>query len=188
MGLDQVINASKGVSNLWQLAISVLQIFLASSFVLEIVPIKINPIKTFFGWVSKGFKSWFADVIDDSLEKSLADIKEEDKKRDTAVANLTNKLDNIFERVDNITTRIDENEARAQSHHISDIRRSILGFANQLRDGMDASKESFDDILEQYDEYQQYVEANALHNGRMDLSIKFIRDRYDEQFNHVIES
>ena len=50
---------------------------------------------------------------------------------------------------------------------------------------MDASKESFDDILEQYDEYEDYVSTNKLHNGKMDLTIKLIKDRYNELFNHV---
>lgn len=42
---------------------------------------------------------------------------------------------------------------------------------------MDASKESFDDILEQYDEYSQWIASTpGAVNGKMDLSIKFIRE------------
>jgi len=40
---------------------------------------------------------------------------------------------------------------------------------------MDASKESYDDILEQYDEYDEWIKKTKTANGRMTLSIEFIR-------------
>ena len=188
MDLGQLISASKGVSSIWQIIGSVFLMIITSTIALEVAPIKLNPLKYIGNWLSRGFKSWFADVIDDSLDKQLSQIKEEDKKRDEAIVKMDGAIENLNDKIDQITDRIDTNEQRAQANHIAAIRRSILGFGNQIRGGMDASKESYDDIIEQYDEYAEYIKANKLENGKMDLTIKFIRDRYDELFNHVPEN
>lgn len=181
MDIESLLAATKDFSGIWQLIFNLFGVFIASSVAIEISPIKINPIQKIFQLISKGFKKWFQDVIDDSLDKSLSEIKEHDKKKDELFNCLT-------EKVDNISKRMDANEARAQANHIAAIRRSVLTFGNQIRSGMDASKESYDDIIEQYDEYAEYIKANKLENGKMDLTIKFIRDRYDELFNHVPEN
>lgn len=185
MDVGQLLEASKGASSIWQIIVNIFLIILASSFVLEISPIKINPLRYFGNIISRGFKSWFTDVIDDSLDKQLADIREDDKKRDEAIEKMDGAIENLSEKIDQVTNRINENEDRAQANHIAAVRRSVLAFGNQLRSGMDGSKESFDDILEQYDKYSEYVKANELQNGKMDMTIKLIRTRYDELFNHV---
>ena len=185
MNMASLVEASKGFGGVWQFIFSVLGVVIASSIVIEISPIKINPVKTAVGWISKSFKGWFEDVIDSSLDKQLSGIKEEDKKRDEAIVKMDSALEDITKKVDQITDRIDQNEERAQANHIAAVRRSILTFGNQLRGGMDASKESFDDILEQYDEYREYVREKEISNGRMDLTISMIRDMYSQKFNHM---
>ena len=182
---NQLLDVSKGLSGVWHVIFSLAGAFLASCLVIEIAPIKWNPIKAIFGLFSRGFKVWFAEVIDSSLDKQLKKVQEENKKRDEAIIKMDGAIEGLTEKVDNITNRIDQNEERAQANHISAIRRSILTFGNQIRGGMDASKESFDDIIEQYDEYKKYVKAKEISNGKMDLTIKLITNRYDELFNHV---
>lgn len=185
MNINQLLAVTDGASSIWQLVLYVCGIVLASSIVIEISPIKINPLKKIIQLVSKNFKEWFTNIIDDSLDKQLSEIKEDDKKRDGAIISLTEKIDGITERVDQMQKHMDENEYRAQSNHISDIRRSILGFSDNLRAGMESSKESFDDILEQYDEYEQFVEEHSIPNNRMDLSVQFIREQYQQRFNKI---
>ena len=180
MDIGSLLAATKDFSGVWQLMLNLLGVIVASSIVIEISPIKINPVKKVFQWISKSFKTWFQDVIDSSLEKSLAEIKEDDKRRDEAVTSLT-------EKVDQITQRLDANEARAQQNHISLIRNQILTFSESLRSGQDASKESFDNILEAYDEYETYVEENHISNGRMSLSIAFIKEQYSQRFNKIVK-
>ena len=178
MDIESLLAATKDFSGIWQLIFNLFGVFIASSVVIEISPIKINPLQKIFQLISKGFKKWFQDVIDDSLDKSLSEIKEHDKKRDELFNCLT-------EKVDNISKRMDANEARAQANHIAAVRRSILGFADNLRAGMDASKESYDDILDQYDEYDEWIKKTKTANGRMTLSIEFIRQQYQQLFNKI---
>lgn len=100
MDIGQLISASKGVSSIWQIILNILLVILASSFVLEIAPIKINPLKFIGNWLSRGFKSWFADVIDDSLDKQLSGIKEEDKKRDEAIVKMDGAIESLTDKID----------------------------------------------------------------------------------------
>ena len=185
--MEQLMTVTGGLSSVWQLILYIFGTIIASSIVIEISPIKINPISLIGKHISKGIKGWFKDIVDDSLEKSLESVKEDNKKRDDAIVKMDGAIGSLTEKVDQITARIDANENRAQANHIAAVRRSILQFSNQLRDGMDASKESFDDILDQYDEYEEYVKANEISNGRMTMSIQLIREVYQQKFNHLPE-
>lgn len=185
MDIDQLLELTGGVSSIWQLVVYIFGIIIASSVVIEISPIKINPLKKIIEFASKSFKAWFKDIIDDSLDKQLADIKEEDKKRDEAVVSLTDKVDKISDRIDMMQNRMNENEKRAQWNHIKLIRSSILSCAEQIRQGNDPSQESFNNALEQYDEYEEYITNNKLQkkNGKLEMSIKLIKRRFDELYN-----
>ena len=69
MDIDQLLELTGGVSSIWQLVVYIFGIIIASSVVIEISPIKINPLKKIIEFASKSFKAWFKDIIDDSLDK-----------------------------------------------------------------------------------------------------------------------
>ena len=167
------METTKDFSQLWSILISLLGVILASSVVIEISPIKINPLQKIFELCTRSFTQWMKGVI----ETSLKPIEESNKKRDEIIDSMSGKIDAISD-------RINDNEARAQRNHIAAVRRSVLGFADALRGGMDASLESFDDILEQADEYKQYIDETNTPNGKMILSLKFIDAEYEKKFNH----
>ena len=73
---------------------------IASSIVIEISPIKINPISILGKHISKGIKGWFKDIVDDSLDKSLEGVKEDNKKRDEAIVKMDGAIETLTDKVD----------------------------------------------------------------------------------------
>lgn len=185
MDMDTLLAATKDFSGVSNLIVNIILVIIASSVIIEISPIKINPIKWLFGFISKSFKGWFEDVIDSSLDKQLAELKEDDKRRDVAIDNLAEKVDQMSESVTTMREKIDANEEKAQLNHIYSVRRSILSFADNLRSGMKPSKESFDNILEFADEYSEYCVRTGMKNGKVKLSLAFIQEQYQIAFNKV---
>ena len=68
---------------------------------------------------------------------------------------------------------------------ISNLRSRILNFATDLTDGKKFTREAFDEILADYKEYEDTIEANGLTNERVNISHSIILDFYKRyELNH----
>lgn len=119
--------------------------------------------------------------------KTGAQIREEAQDRDIAyLKQQQNKvcadLDEIKTSITTLSSAVNKIQADNDSNEMKRKRRHILDFADGIADGRTPSKESVDDILELYDEYEAYIRENNLTNGRMDMAIQFIRHYYNVRF------
>ena len=63
---------------------------------------------------------------------------------------------------------------------IQDTRRDILDFANACMNGRKHTKEQFDFVLKECDDYETYTERKDIKNGVVTSAIKEIRRLYDK--------
>lgn len=116
-----------------------------------------------------------AMIREETQDKDIAVLKEQQEKVFT-------DLDDIKNLVTVLSTSVTDMRAASEAKDMKRTRREILNFSDALRSGRTTSKESIDDILEMYDDYEQYIHDNHLTNGRMDMAITYIKDYYQNHF------
>ena len=116
-----------------------------------------------------------AMIREEAQDKDISALKESQEK-------LCGDLNDIKNLVTVLSTTVTDMKAEDEEKEIKRIRREILNFSDELRSGRTTSKESMDDILEMYDDYEQYIHDHHLTNGRMDMAIAYIKDYYQSHF------
>lgn len=88
------------------------------------------------------------------------------------VGGIEKKLGEIGTKVDNLEKQIKEDKAiHARAH--------ILRFADGIYNGKQHTKEYFDDILSDIDEYEEYCHKHPeFKNGKTIMSVELIRNTY----------
>ena len=114
-------------------------------------------------------------IRDEMQDKDIALLKEQQDK-------VFQDLDDIKNLVTVLSTSITDMSAAAERKEMKRVRREILNFSDRLRSGSAPSKESIDDILEMYDDYEKYIRDHKLTNGRMNMAIAYINDYYQAHF------
>lgn len=168
--------------------------------ILSLLGIKeiITQIKTAFGWVS------VHDIEKKELEERLAHMEERINKVDKRVTETSNfynnKLEGFHQQSIEIRDALGEDLAsmhEAQSeikdslsdlkhifidNEIDTIRWEILDFASRVSASSTGkySKEQFDHVFEIWEKYEKILADNGLENGRVDMSMQFLRHRYAE--------
>ena len=67
---------------------------------------------------------------------------------------------------------------------IDDYRFEILDFCSALSNGRKYNREAFNHIFSVYKKYENILAENGMENGLVEESIKFIREKYNEQLNN----
>ena len=117
----------------------------------QIAPIKWNPWDAFFKWIGN---------------KMNADIKKE--------------LSGVKKDIDGVKKDLDQHIKDSKVKDLRDTRIHILEFCSSLLNGQKHTKEQFDFMITQCDEYEKYIEENDIKNGVATSAIKEIHRRYDE--------
>lgn len=142
-------------------------IFILSSGIIQISPIKINPYSKFVKWIGDvACVSTREDInkLFDKIDRIEIKQAETESKLNTSITILQTNLSNI-EKVNK------ENE-------IKNIRRQILLFYEDLRSGEDKPLDSFHSILADIDEYKKYCEENPdFKNGYTTNAVEIIRQK-----------
>ena len=112
----------------------------------EFVPIKFNPWSAILGWIGSRLNS-----------------------------KLNDKLKEIEKTVSKLSTDLDEHVAESKARELKDTRRDILDFCNSCMTGKKHTKEQFEFVISQCDDYEKYIEENKIKNGVVDAAIKEIR-------------
>lgn len=121
-------------------------IILILSIGVEFTPIKFNPWSTILGWIGSRLNS-----------------------------RLNAKLTEIDNKVDKLGSDLDKHIVESLAKEIKDTRRDILDFCNACMNGRKHTKEQFEFVIKQCDEYETYIEKNHIRNGVVDAAIKEIR-------------
>lgn len=85
------------------------------------------------------------------------------------------KLAEIETKVDKLDTSLEKHIAESAVKEIKDTRRDILEFCNSCMNGRKHTKEQFEFVIKQCDDYEKYIEENHVKNGVVDAAIKEIR-------------
>ena len=81
-------------------------------------------------------------------------------------------------RLQPLENRIEQGEKNSMKHDMSQLRFTIVSFANDLRNGMIKSKPQFDAIFSFMDEYEEMIEQLHIKNGLFKEEEIYIREQY----------
>ncbi len=125
--------------------------------------IKFNPISLALKWIG--------DNINDSLKKDMKAMNED-------IASLKKDLNGIRKEQDVIKADIDMREA-------INCRCRILRFCEEIRNGQEHSKESYDQAMEDIDQYEDYCDGHPdFKNNRTVHAKALIKKRYDQHLTN----
>lgn len=126
-------------------------IFVVIASLLQISKININPWDAILSWVG------------DRINKKL-----------------TKRLDEMEAKIDGVEVKLDGHITESELKDIQDTRRDILEFANACMNGRKHTKEQFDFVLKECDDYEVYIESKNIKNGVVTSAIKEIRRLYEK--------
>lgn len=137
---------------------------------IEIVPkIKWSPWSSLIKWIGTQFNSKINSNIDSKIKLVQSDIQAVDKK----VEYLQHEVTKVQ---DDLTNHIKESEMKS----LQDTRRDILDFGNACMNGRKHTKEQFDFVIKQCDEYEKYIKKTDTKNGVIEAAINEIRRLYEK--------
>ena len=140
-------------------------VLIALATLVQISPIKIDPWTWFGKWLSKIFTGDLSTKVDE-INKTITDIKS---------ANLPEKVADISKKLDQHIKESDERDLRKR-------RESILDFASAIAANKRMySKEQYEQMLHECDEYLMYCEQKEFKNAVAEESIGLIRDLYSKR-------
>ena len=125
--------------------------FVVIASLLQFSKININPWDKIFGWIGDRLNSKLLERLK-GLETEMTKIK------------------------DSLNDHIRESEVK----DLQDTRRDILEFANACMNGRRHTKEQFDFIIKECDDYESYIEKNDVKNGVVTSAIREIRRLNDK--------
>lgn len=104
---------------------------------------------------------------------------------DTLFKWIGNKLNaDIKKDLDSVKKDLDEHIKSSNIKDLRDTRMHILEFCNSCMNGQRHTKEQFDFMITQCDDYEQYIEKNKIKNGVITSAINEIRRRYDDAIHN----
>lgn len=126
-------------------------------------------------------------IIDRIGIKTRYQIREEKQQHEIEKLNedylqMVSNIKKIKDAVSELSDQLMRLHLEDERSRIRHTRHIILQFADDLRNGWEYSQESYNNIIEMYDEYEKYVRQNNIKNGRMDIAIAYIRDSYEKLY------
>ena len=84
----------------------------------------------------------------------------------------------IVKRVDVIEAKLDEHIKESSDERIRKVRADILSFGNSCMNGRKHTKEEFEFVISECDQYEKYIEKTKSKNGVATTAISEIRRLY----------
>ena len=126
---------------------------------IEVIPkIKWSPWSALIKW----FGSVFNSKIDQKMDTVRGEIKILDRK------------------IDWVQTELSQHISESEQKALQDMRRDILDFSNACMNNRKHTKEQFDFMIRQCDDYEAYIKKNEVKNGVIEAAIKEIRRLYEK--------
>lgn len=126
-------------------------IFIIIASLLQFSKININPWDAILGWIGNKLNAKMNKRLD-LMDKEIARLN------------------------DSLKGHISESEEKS----LQDTRRDILDFANACMNGRKHTKEQFDFVISECDNYESYIESKNIKNGVVTSAIKEIRRLNDK--------
>lgn len=181
---------------------AILSTILVITFIVLVV-VGIQKIKEVFGFKTKD------ELYRQEIDKRLKDIEDRLNRHSDKISHIEKKLHEVDKKVDESAdafykrqekyhdqTIVIRGELRDEQKEIkssvlelrdlmikkdiNDMRWEILDFANAVMSGRDYNKEQYDHVLETYEDYEKILKDNNMENGKVDLSMGFIKKQYGD--------
>lgn len=92
------------------------------------------------------------------------------------------KLNTILEKITSLEKKVNDLDTKNDEQNAINARIRILRFADDLMDGRERSKESYDQCLEDVDTYEKYCGVHHdFQNGKTVATIAYIRSVYGKR-------
>lgn len=96
-------------------------------------------------------------------------------KLNSEISSINEKLGGVIDTLDNIQNDADQREARR-------LRREILKFGDNIRNGKTFSRDAFQDIIESNEEYENIISRRNIKNGFTEQEMVYIVKKYHELY------
>ena len=138
---------------------------------IEIIPkCKWSPWSTLIKWIGSRFNA----KIDSKMDAVRGELAVLDK-----------KIDYIDQKVDRVQGNLNKHITESEAKSLQDTRRDILDFCNACMNSRRHTREQFEFVIKQCDDYEKYIEDhNRLHpdnkikNGVIEAAIGEVRRLY----------
>ena len=96
--------------------------------------------------------------------------------------NKDQRFKDITESIEKLTNKMDELDAKEDRHNAETRRIRILRFADEMLQDHRHTKDSWDQVIADCEEYEQYCKDHEkFKNGHTEATVTFIREQYHER-------
>ena len=136
----------------------------------EVSPIKINPLAALFKYIGKKTTA--------EVNEKLDELKEEYGNREDELRKSHEVLTESF---NNLQAEIHTVKREFEIKNANDKRWDILDFANSCRNGRKHGREEWEHVIDQLKCYETYVKENKIDNGVIEEETRYLRELYRER-------
>ncbi len=97
---------------------------------------------------------------------------------DKKIAALDKKVSDVNAKVDQVNRELKSHIEESEEQSLQDTRRDILDFCNACMNKRKHTKEQFDFVIKECDEYEEYIQKHEIKNGVIEAAIAEIRRIY----------
>lgn len=90
-------------------------------------------------------------------------------------------LSNQITKLNQMMNKLNDNFVKKE---ISDMRTTLLDFANAIMNDRDYNREQYEHILDVYQDYENVLKENHMDNGRVTRSMEYVKKNYDYLIEH----
>ena len=128
------------------------------------------------GLIMKGLEKYHA------YKNNVEEKDELMKKHTEGIDELYKNINDINEKVDTVLSAIDSIKEDADQREARRLRREILKFGDNIRNGKTFSKDAFQDIIESNEEYENIITRRSIKNGFTEQEMVYIIKKYQELY------
>ena len=121
----------------------------------------------------------------DKYHKVKKTIEEKDKLIDgheNKILELNKDIGEINKKVDTVINSLEDIKNDADQREARRLRREILKFGDNIRNGKNFSRDAFQDIMESNEEYKNIIARRDIKNGFTEQEMMFIVKKYHELY------
>ena len=125
---------------------------------------------------------------EENIQKYNNDLFEKQKKYHAESIEIRNGLkqdqDNLSDQISELNQMMNKLNNNFVKREISDMRTTLLDFANAIMNDRDYNREQYEHILDVYQDYENVLEENHMDNGRVTRSMEYVKKNYDYLIEH----
>lgn len=125
---------------------------------------------------------------EENIQKYNNDLFEKQKKYHAESIEIRNGLkqdqDNLSDQISELNQMMNKLNNNFVKKEISDMRTTLLDFANAIMNDRDYNREQYEHILDVYQDYENVLKENHMDNGRVTRSMEYVKKNYDYLIEH----